>query len=317
VNLIKRPSIERKSARLGGVSDQPIIRTEELTKSYGRHRGIIDVSLEVQPGEVFGFLGPNGAGKTTTIRILLDLIRPTSGSALVFGLDPRTGGPEIRMSTGYLPGELALYEHLTGEEHLRFLAGLRGHDPRDAAGLAERLGADLSRKIAELSKGNKQKVGLIQAFMARPRLLVLDEPTGGLDPLIQHEVHGLISEASRDGRTVFLSSHNLPEVEALCDRVGIIREGKLIAVEHVGTLKAHALRRLEIHFAGPVEASEFAVLPGVRDVVSADGVVRCTVVGDLDAVVKSAAHHPVVNVVSHEPTLEEIFLAYYEGPGAP
>ena len=299
------------------MSDRPVIATEMLSKSYGKHRGVVDVSLEVQPGEVFGFLGPNGAGKTTTIRILMDLIRPSGGSARVFGLDARSEGPEIRARTGYLPGELALYDHLTGEDHLRFLANLRNQPARNTVALAERLGADLSRKISELSKGSKQKIGLIQAFMGTPALLVLDEPTGGLDPLMQHEVHGLISEASREGRTVFLSSHNLPEVEALCDRVGIIREGRLITVEHIDTLKAHALRRLEIHFAGAVEASEFAALPGVQDVVSADGVVRCTVVGDLDAVVKAAARHPVVNVLSHEPTLEEIFLAYYEQPDAP
>ena len=295
----------------------PVIRTTDLKKAYGRNRGIVDVSMEVHPGEVFGFLGPNGAGKTTTIRILMDLIRPTRGSAQVFGLDPRAEGPDIRRRTGYLPGELELYEHMRGEDLVRFLANLRGHDGGDVPELADRLDADLSRRIGELSKGNKQKIGLIQAFMGRPELLILDEPTAGLDPLVQHEVHSLVSIASGEGRTVFLSSHNLPEVEALCDRVAIIREGSLLAVEQIETLKARALRKLEIHFGTPVSATEFEGLPGVRDVVARDGVLRCTVVGDIDAVVKAAARYRVVNVVSNDPSLEEIFLAFYEGSRAP
>jgi ABC-2 type transport system ATP-binding protein len=299
------------------MSSAPVIRTSELNKAYGRNRGIVDVSLEVHPGEVFGFLGPNGAGKTTTIRILMDVIRPTGGIAQVFGLDPRGRGPDIRARTGYLPGELALYEHMRGEDHLQFLASLSGHDGSDIAPLAERLGAELSRKVGELSKGSKQKIGLIQAFMGRPELLILDEPSAGLDPLVQHQVHSLVSEASRSGRTVFLSSHNLPEVEALCDRVAIIREGRLLAVEHVDALKARALRRLEIHFGSQVPATEFERLPGVRDVVSQDGVLRCTIVGDIDPVVKAAARYRIVNVVSHEPSLEEVFLDFYEGSDAP
>jgi ABC-2 type transport system ATP-binding protein len=296
----------------------PVIEAERLTKSYGRHRGIEDVTFSVGPGEVFGFLGPNGAGKTTTIRTLMDFIRPTSGRASIFGLDTRTGGLEIRARVGYLPGELELYEHMRGEELLRFLGNLRGGlDWRYVQQVAARLGADLDRRIGELSSGNKQKVGLIQAFMHRPELLILDEPTAGLDPLVQHELHGMIGEAAADGRTAFLSSHVLPEVEALCDRVGIIREGRLVAVEQIGALKARALRRLEIHFASPVPPDAFQNLTGVRDVVTQDAVVRCTVVGSLDAVVKAAARYEVVNVVSHEPSLEEIFLAYYGGRDAP
>jgi ABC-2 type transport system ATP-binding protein len=295
----------------------PVIEAERLTKSYGRHRGIEDVTFSVGPGEVFGFLGPNGAGKTTTIRTLMDFIRPTSGRASIFGLDTRTGGLEIRARVGYLPGELELYEHMRGEELLRFLGNLRGGlDWRYVQQVAARLGADLDRRIGELSSGNKQKVGLIQAFMHRPELLILDEPTVGLDPLVQHELHGMIGEAAADGRTAFLSSHVLPEVEALCDRVGIIREGRLVAVEQIGALKARALRRLEIHFASPVPPDAFQNLTGVRDVVTQDAVVRCTVVGSLDAVVKAAARYEVVNVVSHEPSLEEIFLAYYGGRDA-
>ena len=295
-----------------------VIQARDLTKRYGRRRGIEEVTFDVGRGEVFGFLGPNGAGKTTTIRILMDLIRPTSGAAWIFGLDVREGGLDIRRRVGYLPGELRLYEHMRAEDLLRYLGNLRGGlDRAEVERLAERLGAEVHRRIGELSSGNKQKVGIIQAFMHRPELLVLDEPTAGLDPLLQHEFQGMVSEAVAEGRTVFLSSHILPEVEALCHRVGIIREGRLVAVEEIGALKARALRRLEIQFAGPVPPAEFADLPGVRDVNTQDSVVRCTVVGALDAVIKAAARFEVVNVVSHEPGLEEIFLTYYGGSDAP
>jgi ABC-2 type transport system ATP-binding protein len=290
----------------------PIIATESLTKFYGKHRGIEDVTFAVERGEVFGFLGPNGAGKTTTIRTLLDFLRPTRGRAAVFGLDSRADSVEIHRRTGYLPGELALYEHMTAEDHLRYLGHLRGGvGLAEIRQLADRLSCELGRRIGELSRGNKQKVGLIQALMHRPELVMLDEPTTGLDPLLQHEVHGLIAEARTEGRTVFLSSHILPEVEALCDRVGIIREGRLATVERIDALKEHAVRRVEIHFADTAPVEAFRALPGVRDVASQDGVLRCTVTGSLDAVIKAAAVHTVTNVVSHEPNLEEIFLAFY------
>jgi ABC-2 type transport system ATP-binding protein len=294
------------------VTAAPVIATEALTKFYGRHRGVEDVTFAVERGEVFGFLGPNGAGKTTTMRTLLDFLRPTRGRAAVFGLDSRAASVEIHRRTGYLPGELSLYEHMTTEDHLRYLGHLRGGVKDEAIrGLADQLECDLERRIGQLSRGNKQKVGVIQAFMHRPELLILDEPTAGLDPLLQHQVHGLISEARSEGRTVFLSSHILPEVEALCDRVGIIREGRLAAVERVDVLKERAIRRLEIHFADPVPEEAFRALPGVRDVASHNGVLRCTVTGSLDTVIKAAAAHTVTNLVSHEPNLEEIFLAFY------
>jgi ABC-2 type transport system ATP-binding protein len=290
----------------------PVIETEGLTKRYGKHLGIEDVDFEVAGGEVFGFLGPNGAGKTTTIRTLLDLIRPTRGWASLFGLDSRRDGVEIRSRLGYVPGELALYERLTGEDVLEFLAHLRGGVDRNRIReLADRLGAQMDKRIRALSHGNKQKVGLIQAFMHRPELLVLDEPTQGLDPLVQNEVHRLIREARAEGRTVLLSSHDLTEVEALCDRVGIIRAGHLGTVEEVAALKARALRRLEIHFAQPVPAEAFSRLPGVQNVEAIDSMIRCTVVGTLDPLIKAAAAHTVVNLISEEPSLEEIFLAYY------
>ncbi|HSL67888.1 MAG TPA: ABC transporter ATP-binding protein [Actinomycetota bacterium] len=295
-----------------------VLRTEALTKFYGRERGIVDVDFSVQGGEVFGFLGPNGAGKTTTMRTILDFIRPTRGRATVFGLDSHASSREIRRRTGYLPGELSLYDNLTGEEHLRYLANLRGGvDDREVERLARLLGADLGRRIKTLSHGNKQKIGVILAMMHRPELLLLDEPTAALDPLVQEEVHQLIREAREDGRTVFLSSHILPEVEELCDRVGIIREGRVVAVEHIAELKARALRRLEIRFAEPVPASAFEGLAGVQDVDVRDSVLRCTVSGSLDAVVKAAARFRVDNVITQEPSLEEVFFAFYGDAASP
>ena len=291
-----------------------VIQLEGLTKRYGSARGIVDVDLEVSEGEVFGFLGPNGAGKTTTIRLIMDLIRPSEGTARVFSLDARRDATLIQARTGYMPGELALYGGLTGIEMLKYAANLRGGvDWAFVEGLAERLDCDLSRPIGTLSTGNKHKVGLIHALMHRPELLILDEPTSGLDPIVQRELHRLLEEVRAEGRTVFLSSHILPEVESLCDRVGIIREGRLVTIQQVEALKESALSHLEFHFAAEVSADEFSSLPGVREVTAEGTVVRCTVSGSVDAVVKAAALHEVLDLVSHEPSLEQVFLAYYTG----
>jgi ABC-2 type transport system ATP-binding protein len=293
-----------------------IIETTRLTKYYGKARGVIDVNLAVNEGEVFGFLGPNGAGKSTTIRLLLDSIRPSEGKASVFGLDSHTDALVIHARVGILPGELALYPKLTGEQNLRYLAHLRGGvEWNYVRELAERLDSDLSRPVKNYSSGNKQKIGLIQAFMHRPELLILDEPTSGLDPLIQQEFYALVKEAKAAGQTIFLSSHILPEVERVCDRVGIIREGRLVAVETVADMKSKAVRQFEIVFDGDAPLKEFMNLPGVRDVTARNGHLRCTVTGSLDAVIKQAAHHTVINVVSEEHNLEEIFLAFYAKEG--
>ncbi len=288
------------------------IAAEGLTKSYGRQRGVVDLTFSVEPGEIFGYLGPNGAGKTTTIRTMLDMIRPTSGRIRVLGLDSRTDADEIHRRTGYLPGEFTLYENLLAGEYLQHLSALRrGVDETYLRSLAERFDLDLGMRIRALSHGNRQKVGLLQAFMHRPELLVLDEPTQGLDPLMQKEFYGLMAEARQEGRTVFLSSHVMPEVERVCDRVGIIRQGRLVAVEDIGDLRAKELRSLEIHFARPVPAADFASLDGVRDVEAEGDRLRITAIGSLDAVVKAAAAHEVVDLVSHEQTLEDIFLTFY------
>lgn len=289
-----------------------IIRTEGLTKIYGKQRGIIDVNLDIRRGEVFGYLGPNGAGKTTTIRTLLHFIFPTRGRASIFGLNIAQKHLEIRHRVGYLPGELEAYDNLTGAGLLEFLGRLRGGvDWQYVNELAQRFDYNLSQRLKTLSHGNRQKAGLIQAFMNKPELLILDEPTIGLDPLMQQEFYRLIGEAKAGGRTVFLSSHIMPEVERVCDRVGIIREGRLIAVEDVDVLKARAIRRLEIHFAVPVSPEQFNNITGVRDVQVQDNILTCTIAGEIDTLIKTAAQYQVVNVISHEPSMEEIFLAYY------
>ena len=288
------------------------IQTNNLTKLYGTHPAVVDVNLEVREGEVFGYLGPNGAGKTTTIRTLLDFIRPTSGSASIFGLDTKKHSREIKRRTAYLPGDIVLYEQLTGRETLSYTANLRvGVDWSFVEELSERLECDLSQQIRTLSRGNRQKIALIKAFMNKPALIIMDEPSSGLDPLMQQEFYRLVQEVKADGRTVFISSHILPLVERVCDRVGIIRSGELIVVEDVGTLKERAVHQLEFHFSTSVPLEAFAGLPGVRDVAVKDSVLSCTTVGSPDALIKAVARYEVVKLVSHEPNLEDVFLSYY------
>jgi ABC-2 type transport system ATP-binding protein len=290
------------------------IRLEHLTKTYGRRRGLVDLTLDVERGEVFGYLGPNGAGKSTTIRLLLDLIRPTSGRAEVLRLDPRRDVVTLHRQVGYLAGEFVVDTGQRVEECLSFLANLRGGVPRTRiVGLAERLDLELTARIKALSKGNRQKVGLVQAFMHQPELLILDEPTSGLDPLAQQTFLQLVGEARAAGQTVLMSSHIMSEVERVADRVGIIREGRLIALDTVANLRARAVRAVRITFAAPVVAEEFEVLPDV-DGVHADGcVLTCRVTGSPDALLKAAARHAVTDLLSEEPDLEELFLTYYKG----
>lgn len=289
-----------------------VIRTERLTKYYRKERGIVDLSLEIVEGEVFGYLGPNGAGKTTTIRLLLGLLHPTRGKVEVLGHDTRS--VKTRRAIGYLPGEFALYEDMTVKDLLTYLANLRGlRGLGGAKEFAARLELDMTRRVGDLSSGNKQKVGLVQAFMHQPRLLILDEPTGGLDPLMQQEFYRMIREARREGRTVFLSSHTLSEVERIADRVGIIRDGDLVVVESLDSLKARAPRRIELHFSGPVPSERFTALPNVEDVSVDDGVVSCRVVGSVDRLIKTAAEFELTNIISHEADLEELFLGYFRG----
>jgi ABC-2 type transport system ATP-binding protein len=290
----------------------PVIALEQLTKSYGTNRGIIELDLAVEPGEVFGFLGPNGAGKTTTIRTMLDLIRPTTGKALVFGIESSADPVAIHRRIGYVPGEFTLYDRLTGGQTLEYFANLRGGvDRAYQASLVERFELDTSRRFREYSKGNKQKVGAIIALQHRPELLILDEPTSGLDPLIQQTFFEILRECVRDGATVFLSSHILSEVEKSCDRVAIIREGRLVKVDTVDGLRDLAHHQVELRFAGSPPAAEFEALPGVSDLVAQDHVLRMRVAGAITPVVRAAARHELLDFVSREPSLEETFLAQY------
>ena len=289
-----------------------VIKTEQLTKFYGKHRGIVDVDLEVEEGEAFGFLGPNGAGKTTMIRTLLDHIRPSSGRATVFGIETTVDPVAIHRRLGYLPGEFALYDKLTGGQTLEYFANLRGGvDKLYQQDLIARLDVDPSRKFREYSKGNKQKIGLIIALQHRPELLLLDEPTSGLDPLIQQEFYGVIREAKTEGRTVFLSSHILSEVEKTCDRVAIIRDGRLARVDRTESLRDLAHHQVELVFTGPVPAESFASIPGVSDVVAEDHMLRMRVAGNITPIIRTAAQYELADFVSREPSLEETFLAEY------
>ena len=292
-----------------------LVRTEGLIKDYGRHRALDGLDLEVSRGEIFGFLGPNGAGKSTTIRILLDQLRPTAGRAEVFGTTPREGGPRQRARIGYLPGELALSGRDTAAALLDHLARLRGGvGATRIPELAERFNLDLDRPIRGLSKGNKQKVGVIQAFMHEPELLILDEPTSGLDPLLQHEFLTMVREARGAGATVFMSSHVLSEVEEIAGRVAIVREGRIVDLDDVATLRHHAGQEVELGFAEPVPAEAFDGLPGVSDVEVDAASARCLLRGEPDALLKVAARYHVTRWSAQNRELEDLFLDHYRVP---
>ena len=289
-----------------------VIQIERLTKTYGGHRGITELDLDVAEGEIFGFLGPNGAGKTTTMRVLLDLIRPTTGRAMVFGIETTADPVAIHKRVGYLPGEFDLYDRLTGAQTITYFGNLRGGvDRAYVDSLVQRLDLDPSRKFKEYSKGNKQKVGLVVALQHRPDLLILDEPTVGLDPLVQQTFFELVREARADGRTIFLSSHIIDEVDRTCDRVAIIREGRLVQVDRIEAIRRLAFHHVELSFGTPVPPALFSELPGVRDVEFHGNTIRMRVIGPIGAVIAAAAPHGLVDVVSREPNLEDVFLAQY------
>lgn len=293
-----------------------VIETSGLTKYYGETVGILDLDLDVQEGEIFGFLGPNGAGKSTTIRTLLNFLFPTEGSGKVLGLDIVKDTIEIRKRTGYVPGDLAMYDTMTAREFLTYFANLRGVDAtRNMVVLADRFNLDLDRKISDYSTGNRQKVGLVNAFMHEPELYILDEPTSGLDPLLQQEFQELVTEVKDAGATVFLSSHILPEVDRVADRVGIVRDGLLIAVDTVEAFKAQAHRTVTIQFDGTVDADRFLDLEHVTDVETRNegSVLVLTVKGDMDEIVKTAAGFDVESISTRSGELEEVFLSYYSG----
>lgn len=292
-----------------------IIQTNTLTKSYGRSRGIIDVTFAIEEGEVFGFLGPNGAGKTTTMRVLMGLLSPSSGSATVGGLDCWKESTEVKKLVGYLPGEFTFDSGMRGAQIIEYLGHLRGGvDQSYVRNLVERLDFDPSRRFREYSRGNKQKLGLVQAFMHKPRLLILDEPTSGLDPLNQQEFYKLAAEVHAQGCTIFLSSHILPEVEHTCDRVAIIREGRLVKIDHVSALKDIQQHNVEISFVGPASVEWFKNVAGVVKVEQGanERILQLNVQGVLTEIIQIAGQHSATNITTHEPTLEEVFLRFYE-----
>jgi len=297
--------------------NQPIpLWAKGLTKSYGSVQALRGVDLEVKPGEIFGFLGPNGSGKTTTIRCMLDLIRPSAGQLRVLGLDPQAEPLAVRARAGYLPGELRLDDNMTAEGVLGFFNQLRGGKAewKFIRHLAVRLSLDLHTPIKNFSKGNKQKVGVVQALMHRPELLLLDEPTSGLDPLVQQEVLRLVAEARAGGSTVFFSSHVLSEVQEIAERVAIIRHGVVVEVAETASLIQRAFRRVRIRFRQPVDAAVLGDLSGVKLLNQDSNLsVLLQVDGEMGGLIQRLAELPVKDFETERPSLEEVFLAYYEG----
>ena len=298
------------------MSNDLVIKTQGLTKSYGRVQALFGVDLEVKQGEVFGFLGPNGSGKTTAIRCMLDLIRPQGGTIRVLGLNPQAEPEAIKERVGYLPGELHVDENMTARQVFRFFNRLRGNRSNwdFIEQLSERLKLELNSPIKNFSKGNKQKVGIVQALMHKPELLLLDEPTGSLDPLMQQEVLRMLAEAQDNGATVFFSSHIISEVQAIADRVAIIRDGVIVEVAVTADLLNRSMRQVRIRFQQPTKTEEIYKLPGVELIAQDDGLgVTLQVEGEMDALIKTLAQYPVSDFETVRASLEEIFLAYYEG----
>ena len=301
------------------MTTEPALSIQGLTKSYGRVQALRGVDLEVMRGEIFGFLGPNGAGKTTTIRCLLDLIRPDGGTARVLGLDPQANSIAVRSRVTYLPGELSLEANLSAERALRYLADLRGDDIdwNRVRELARRLSLDLKTQIKNMSKGNKQKVGVVQAFMAPADLLLLDEPTSGLDPLMQQEVYRLVREAQAAGATIFFSSHIISEVQAIAERVAIVRDGRIIRTANPHELVDMSMRRVRVRLREPLPEGTLTAIPGLtlieRTLIERNGMtLTVQVEGEMDALIKALAPFPVVDLETERPSLEEIFLTLYE-----
>lgn len=301
------------------MSNDAAIRTTGLSKSYDSFPALVDLDLTVLRGEIFGFLGPNGAGKSTTIRTLMDEIRATSGSATMLGLDVHRDAVELHARLGYLPSDVSLYPKLTGRETITFFANLRGGHPLQyAMELAERLDANLDKRVGELSTGNRQKIGLVVTFMHRPELLIMDEPNAGLDPLVQHEFHSLLRETATDGRTVFLSSHTLSEVERVADRVGIIRRARLAAVEDVAALRAKMIRRIDLVLRDTAVPSEFEHVAGARDVTVHENRVSLSFDGNMEELLAVVlVRHELLDITTTEADLEEVFLAFYHDGDAP
>lgn len=289
---------------------EEVIRTDHLTKYYGKIKGIKDVNITVNQGEIFGFLGPNGAGKTTTIRLLLNLINPTRGRAEIFGLDTQKDSLKIRSRIGYIPGDLSLYNSMSGEHFLKFVSSLRTKEASMTDTLLSRFQVTVDRKIKGYSKGMKQKVGIVQAFMHDPELVIMDEPTLGLDPLMQKEFYTFLKEEQQKGKTAFVSSHILSEVEKVCDRVGIIKDGTIVAVEDVETLKRKSGKVMEVTFKTPVTRKDLAT-PEISNVVIDKNTATFNVTGDMDKTIKHISQFTIIDLTAKELSIEDIFMHYY------
>jgi len=287
-----------------------VIEIKNLSKHFGKVKAVDSISFEVKKGEAFGFLGPNGAGKTTTIRCMMDFLRPTEGTISILGKDSRKDSVELKEKIGYLPGNVRLASKWTGWEHIKFVESIRGKSS-SVETIAKKLDLDLKKKFAHLSSGNKQKLGLVLALMSNPEVIIMDEPTIGLDPLLQNTIYEILNEMRDKGATIFISSHNLPEVERICDRVGIIKEGKMVEVETLEALGEKKLHKVEVRIVGNFKISDFK-FDGVENIEEiADGVIL-TVGGDLNAVIKKLATYKIADIEITHATLEEVFLKFYE-----
>ncbi len=297
---------------------EPTLLTRNLSKNYGELAALVDLNLSVDAGEVFGFLGPNGAGKTTAIRVLMDEIRASSGTATILGLDVHGDSVPLRHRIGYLPSDLALYPNMTGADLIHFFTNLRGGvDSHYVEVLSERLDAQMSKKIGDLSSGNRQKIGIIQAFMNKPELVILDEPSAGLDPLIQRELQGLMRETADRGGTVFLSSHTLSEVQRVADRVGIIRNGKLIALESIASLRAKGIRKIELEFGSEPAERVFEGIAGIRSLLIEHNRVFISYEGTMETLLSVVMREcDLLDISTNEADLEEVFLTYYRDESA-
>jgi ABC-2 type transport system ATP-binding protein len=297
-------------------TQEPVIVIDNLFKSYGKVQAVKGISMRVERGEIFGFLGPNGAGKTTTIRCMLDVIRPTSGTLRVLGLDAQRDKMALHQRIGYLPGDVRLPGQMTGKQIINYFSRLQGREPVLLKDLLERFDVEMKRPLKGYSKGMRQKIGVVLAFMCDPEVLILDEPTSGLDPLLQRTFNEFLLEEQARGKTIFMSSHIMSDVEKVCQRVAVIRQGEIVTIEEVETLRQKAGQRVIVEFGDPVSADEVAQMPGVSMVTSHNHAYHFNVSGSMDALIKAISHHEVQRLQAEEAPLEEVFLKFYENPQA-
>ena len=297
-------------------TQEPVIVIDNLYKSYGKVQAVKGISMHVEQGEIFGFLGPNGAGKTTTIRCMLDVIRPTSGTLRVLGLDAQRDKMELHQRIGYLPGDVRLPGQMTGKQVINYFSRLQGREPVLLNDLVERFDVEMKRPLKSYSKGMRQKIGVVLAFMCDPQVLILDEPTSGLDPLLQRTFNEFLLEEQARGKTIFMSSHIMSDVEKVCQRVAVIRQGEIVTIEEVEKLRQKAGQRVIVEFGDAVSADEVARMPGVSMVTSHNSAYHFNVSGSMDALIKALSHHKVLRLQAEEAPLEEVFLKFYENPQA-